>query len=127
MNGPDFLDRQLGIHATALKLRSQRLDIIASNIANAGTPGYKARDLDFRAALDSASQSQGIAGSLSSSIGVPGNALKYRAPTQTSLDGNTVELATEQTAFAQNAINYRASLSFLTGRIQTIMAALKGE
>ncbi len=123
MNGPDFLDRQLGIHATALKLRSQRLDIIASNIANAGTPGYKARDLDFRAALESASQSQ----SLSGNMGVPGNALKYRAPTQTSLDGNTVELATEQTAFAQNAINYRASLSFLTGRIQTIMAALKGE
>ena len=109
MTGPDLIDRQLGIHAAALKLRSQRLDILASNIANAATPGYKARDLDFRAALDGA-----------------GAALRYRIPVQASLDGNTVELATEQTAFAENAVDYRASLSFLTGRIQTIMAALKG-
>ncbi len=109
MTSPGLLDQQLGIHADALRLRSQRLDIIASNIANAATPGYKARDLDFRAALDGAN-----------------DALRYRIPVQTSLDGNTVELATEQTAFAENAVNYRASLSFLTGRIQTLMAALKG-
>ncbi|KAB7648233.1 flagellar basal body rod protein FlgB [Polymorphobacter fuscus] len=109
MTGPDLLDAQLGPHAAALRLRSQRLDIIASNIANAATPGYKARDIDFRASLDSAT-----------------TALRYRVPVQASLDGNTVELATEQTAFAENAVNYRASLSFLTGRIQTIMAALKG-
>ena len=109
MTGPDLIDRQLGIHATALRLRSQRLDIIAGNIANAATPGYKARDLDFRAA---------ISGSV--------DALRYRIPVQASLDGNTVELATEQTAFAKNAVEYRASLSFLTGRIQTIMAALRG-
>lgn len=105
----DLLDQQLGIHANALRLRSQRLDIIASNIANAATPGYKARDLDFRAALD---------GQV--------NSMRYRVPVQTSLDGNSVELATEQTAFAENAVNYRATLSFLSGRIQTIMAALKG-
>lgn len=111
MTGPDLIDRQLGIHATALRLRSQRLDILAGNIANAATPGYKARDLDFRAALDGASNSA---------------ATRYRVPVQASLDGNTVELATEQTTFAENAVNYRASLSFLTGRIQTIMAALKG-
>jgi flagellar basal-body rod protein FlgB len=109
MTGPDLIDRQLGIHATALRLRSQRLDIIAGNIANAATPGFKARDLDFRAAMNGAE-----------------NAMRYRIPVQASLDGNTVELATEQTAFAENAVNYRASLSFLTGRIQTIMAALKG-
>lgn len=121
MNGPDLIDRQLGIHATALRLRSQRLDILAGNIANAATPGYKARDLDFKTALaqaGSASDSQTIA-SISA-------AMRYRVPVQASLDGNTVELATEQTAFAENAVNYRASLSFLTGRIQTIMAALKG-
>lgn len=105
----DILDQQLGIHASALKLRSQRLDIIASNIANAATPGYKARDLDFRAALDGAT-----------------NTMRYRVPVQTSLDGNSVELATEQTEFAENAVNYRATLSFLSGRIDTIMAALKG-
>jgi flagellar basal-body rod protein FlgB len=116
MNGPDLIDRQLGIHAEALKLRSQRLDIIASNIANAATPGYKARDLDFRAALASAASGQGNSAS----------ALRYRIPVQTALDGNTVELSTEQTAFTENAINYRATLSFLSGRIQTMMAALKG-
>ena len=109
MNGPDLIDRQLGIHPEALKLRSQRLDLIASNIANAATPGYKARDLDFRAALEGAA-----------------NSLRYRVPVQASLDGNTVELSTEQTAFAENAVNYRATLGFLSGRIQTIMAALKG-
>ena len=109
MTGPDLIDRQLGIHATALRLRSQRLDIIAGNIANAATPGFKARDLDFRAALSGAHDT-----------------LRYRVPVQASLDGNTVELATEQIAFAENAIGYRASLSFLTGRIQSIMSALKG-
>jgi flagellar basal-body rod protein FlgB len=119
MTGPDLIDRQFGIHATALRLRSERLDILAGNIANAATPGYKARDLDFRAALANATAASG-------GLTTAGPALRYRIPVQASLDGNTVELATEQTAFAENAVNYRASLSFLTGRIQTIMAALKG-
>jgi len=109
MTGPDLIDRQLGLQPQALRLRAQRLDILASNIANAATPGFKARDLDFRAALDGA-----------------GDALRYRVPVQASLDGNSVELATEQAAFAENAIAYRATLGFLTGRIQTIMMALKG-
>jgi flagellar basal-body rod protein FlgB len=118
MTGPDLIDRQFGIHATALKLRSQRLDILAGNIANAATPGFKARDLDFKAALAQA-------GETSTTASASGT-LRYRVPVQASLDGNTVELSTEQTAFAENAVNYRASLSFLTGRIQTIMSALKG-
>ena len=118
MTGPDLIDRQFGIHATALRLRSQRLDILAGNIANAATPGFKARDMDFKAALAQASAA-GDDGGVAA-------AMRYRVPVQASIDGNTVELATEQTAFAQNAVNYRASLSFLTGRIQTIMAALKG-
>jgi flagellar basal-body rod protein FlgB len=114
MTGPDLIDRLFGIHAAALKVRSQRLDILASNIANAATPGYKARDLDFGAALVAADTGQAAP------------ALKFRQPVQASLDGNTVELATEQTAFADNALRYRASLSFLSGRIQTMMSALKG-
>ena len=109
MSSPDFLDQKLGIHATALRVRAQRLDIIASNIANAGTPGYKARDLDFKAALVGAT-----------------DALRYRVPVQKSLDGNTVELANEQVPFAENAIKYLATLSFLSGRIQGIMTAWKG-
>jgi flagellar basal-body rod protein FlgB len=111
----DFLDRQLGIHARAVQLRSQRLDVLASNIANADTPGFKARDLDVSSALK---------GGFGAMLGDA--AMRYRVPLQASLDGNTVELATEQAQFAENALRYRTSLSFLSGRIQTMMAALKG-
>ena len=105
----DLIDRQFGIHANALQLRAQRLTLLASNIANAATPGYKARDLDFRAALDGAA-----------------DAVRYRVPLQNSLDGNTVELSTEQTQFAENVVQYRTTLAFLNGRISTLMAAIKG-
>jgi len=110
----DFIDAQLGIHATALALRAQRLELLASNIANAATPGYKARDLDFRAALASAE------------AGRPEMAVQFRVPVQSSLDGNTVELATEQLQFAENSVQYRTTLAFLNGRIGTLMAAIKG-
>jgi flagellar basal-body rod protein FlgB len=107
-------DNLFGIHETALKLRSQRMAVLASNIANAATPNYKARDFDFEAALQAAGK--GMAPEL-----------QYRIPLQASLDGNTVEMATEQTAFAENAIGYRASLTFLNARIGSMMRALKGE
>ncbi|RST31549.1 flagellar basal body rod protein FlgB [Sphingomonas ginkgonis] len=109
-------DSLFGIHATALKLREQRMAMLASNIANAATPNYKARDLDFGAALHSVEQG-----------GSTDSAVKYRVPVQPSLDGNTVELSTEQTAFAENALGYRTSLSFLQSRIATVSRALKGE
>lgn len=105
-----------GIHSTALELRGQRMAVLASNIANAGTPNYKARDLDFASALKSAEAGRD-----------PGTAIRYRVPVQASLDGNTVELATEQTEFAENALAYRASLSFLQARVANISRALKGE
>ena len=105
-----------GIHATALKLRGQRMNVLASNIANAATPNYKARDIDFASALQLAERGQSAEG-----------AMRFRIPIQPSLDGNTVELATEQTAFAENALAYRSSLSFLQGRIGSISRALKGE
>lgn len=105
-----------GIHSTALALRSQRMAMIASNIANASTPNYKARDLDFSAAMQAAQDGASMEG-----------AVRYRVPLQPSLDGNTVELAVEQTQFAENAVAYRASLSFLQGRIGTLTRALKGE
>jgi flagellar basal-body rod protein FlgB len=94
------MDNLFGIHATALKLREQRMSMLASNIANAATPGYKARDFDFSSALQMAEGG-----------GSPEAAIRYRVPVQPSLDGNTVELATEQTAFAENALAYRSSLS----------------
>ncbi len=109
-----------GVHGTALTLRSQRMTLLASNIANAGTPGYKARDIDFRAALDAATQGgdPALAGQA---------ATAYRVPVTASLDGNTVELSTEQTQFAENALHYRTTLSFLEGRVGTLKRALRGE
>ena len=110
----------LGIHGMALELRSQRLGLLASNLANAGTPGYKAKDIDFAAALSArasgASEDKAVSG-----------ATRYRVPVMPSLDGNTVEMATEQTAFAQNAVGYSATLAFINGRIETVTRAIKGE
>ena len=113
-------EKLFGLHAAALQLRSQRMMMLASNIANAATPNYKARDLDFTKALDLAQQGASTDGAIE-------GAIAYRVPVQASLDGNTVEMATEQTAFAENALAYRSSLSFLQGRIGTLTRALKGE
>ena len=109
-------DPVFGIHATALTLRAQRMAMLASNIANAATPNYKARDLDFQTAMQNAEQGRSVDA-----------AVRYRVPLQPSLDGNTVEMTVEQTEFAENAVAYRASLSFLQGRVSTLMRSLKGE
>ena len=101
-------DPLFGVHGKALLLRQERLGLLASNIANAATPGFKARDLDFRAAMDGAT------------------ATKFRVPVQASLDGNSVELSVEQAQFAENAVQYRTTLAFLNGRVGTIISALRG-
>jgi flagellar basal-body rod protein FlgB len=106
-----------GVHGAALEVRSQRMGLLASNIANASTPGFKARDVDFSTAL--AAVQNGDDGFV--------RAVQYRVPNQTSMDGNTVELNQEQTAFAENAVQYQTTLSFLNGRIGQITRALKGE
>jgi flagellar basal-body rod protein FlgB len=113
-------DSIFGIHAAALELRSQRMGLIASNIANAGTPGYKARDIDFAAAL------RARMGGADSDRAAEAATL-YRVPVMPSLDGNTVEMSTEQTAFAENAVGYSATLSFIRGRIDTLSRAMKGD
>jgi len=114
-------DDIFGIHGKALELRSQRLGLLASNIANASTPGFKARDIDFNQALNAAVQSGATPDTAAE------GSMLYRVPLQASLDGNTVELSTEQTLFAENAVQYQTSLSFLNGRINTLTRALKGE
>ena len=113
-------DSLFGVHGTALAVRSQRMGVLASNIANASTPGYKARDIDFDAAIRSIDANGGIDTAIE-------EATLYRVPLQPSADGNTVELSQEQTAFAENAVAYQTTLSFLNGRIATITRALKGE
>ena len=109
-----------GIHGAALEVRAQRMGMLASNIANASTPGFKAKDVDFRAALAGAERGGNVDGAIDR------NPL-YRLPVQPSMDGNTVERATEQAAFAENAVAYQTTLAFLNGRISTITRALKGE
>lgn len=110
------MDKIFGIYGDALALRAQRLNMLASNIANAATPNYKARDLNFDKAI--ASRIEGD--SADQHIG-------YRVPLQPAMDGNTVELSTEQTLFAENAVQYRTTLSFLDGRVGTLRRAMKGE
>ncbi|MGY6697209.1 MAG: flagellar basal body rod protein FlgB [Roseinatronobacter sp.] len=121
----------LNIHAEALKIGERRGAILASNIAHAATPGYKARDIDFRAELAQRVQTPGgltatdarhIAHPAASFAG-PG----YRVPTTAALDGNTVESAVEQVQFAENALRQQASLTFLNRRISGLLSAIRGE
>jgi flagellar basal-body rod protein FlgB len=128
------LDSYLGIHQDAMMLRSRRNTVIASNIANADTPGYKARDIDFQQALQQAQGGQPAAGTLRTTharhIGggdaVGGAPLKYREPMQPAVDGNTVETEREQAEFSKNAVRYQASLSFVNSSIRGMITALKG-
>ena len=118
-------DTLFGIHGAALELRGARMGLLSSNIANAATPGYKARDIDFAAALKASTSGNNFGGSnLGQAIA---GATRFRAPVMPALDGNTVEMATEQTAFAENAVGYSATLSFIKDRVGATLRALKGE
>jgi flagellar basal-body rod protein FlgB len=126
-------DKALGIHADALQVRSRRLELLASNLANADTPNYKARDIDFRAALGQAQQGETVsirrthAAHLSDGASGLGMEPQYRVPNQPSLDGNTVDPQLEQAAFSQNAVQYQASLDFLNARFRGLRNALGGD
>jgi len=124
--------QQFAPHVQALRVRELRNEVLASNIANADTPNYKARDIDFSAALRGAQDGQlqlartSIGHSDAPGINRSGISTEYRVPTQPSLDGNTVETDVEQAAFAENALQYRAALTFLNGQIRTMHLAIKG-
>ena len=127
------LDNAFGVHAQAIALRSKRMEIIASNLANADTPGYKARDLDFREVMKQ--QSSGLKtyrtnarhlANAGADAMTGGDNLKYRLPLQPSVDGNTVDPQFEQTTFADNAVRFQASLMFLDGRIRGLSEAITG-
>lgn len=130
------LDAYLGVHAQALKLRSQRTEVLASNLANADTPGYRARDVDFKAALAEAGSPNGgvhLATTSKGHIGTSGpvgNAspeLKYRVPLAPAIDGNTVDAQLEQAAFAENTVRYQATLSFLSSKFRGLLTAITGQ
>lgn len=126
------LDSYLGIHAQALGVREQRAAQIANNIANANTPHYQAKDIDFKEVLATkmASSGQNMATTSTGHIAPQADfnaQLKYRVSAHHSLDGNTVDKDFETSEFAQNALGYQASLSFLDSKIKSMMFALKGE
>lgn len=115
------LGQALGLHPAALKLRGERAQVLASNLANENTPGYQARDLDFRARLDEAAL--GASGTLPS---FQCDATLYRVPSRPSQDGNTVELGVEQAEFAQNALDFQTSLTFVNMKLKGLAAAIQG-
>jgi len=130
------LDSYLGIHPAGLKVSSQRTELLARNLANADTPGYKSRDIDFRSALAqaggrdapirmTATHAGHIALGTAAAGGTPD--LKYRTPLAPSLDGNTVDAQLEQAAFAENAVRYQASLTFLGAKFRSLMTAITGQ
>ena len=128
-----ILQNPLGIHATALKLREQRTSVIASNIANVDTPNYKARDLDFSSVM-ATTQSNSMRTSHARHISVTNyqalqgdSMVKYRLPSSASLDGNTVEINTENSLFTENSLRYQATNTFLNSKIKGVMSALRGE
>lgn len=125
-----LLQDPFGIHAQALTLRSMRSTVLAANIANADTPNYKARDIDFKSLLSGNSVGElrmSDRDHIQSAYGEQGGDLLYRIPTNPSLDGNTVEIDTEQGMYADNAMRYQATLTFLNSRIKGIKTALRGE
>jgi flagellar basal-body rod protein FlgB len=136
------IDAYLGVHAKALPLRSQRTEVLAANIANADTPGYRARDIDFKNALAAASKAQaanqpGAPGQMNTTqarhistaqvSGTPAGELKYRTPLAPALDGNTVDTQLEQAAFAENSVRYQATLSFLSSKFRGLLTAITGQ
>jgi flagellar basal-body rod protein FlgB len=129
-----MFDNIFGIHEQALMLHDQRLGVLAANLANADTPGYKARDIDFSEVLSSADGGTQLALEATQpghiSLGDPSHPaadLKYRNPYQASLDGNTVEMPVEQAAFAENNVRYQASLNFINLRISELQLAINGQ
>ncbi len=126
------LDKAFGIHQHALLVRGKRAEVLASNIANADTPGYKAKDIDFASALANAQKRSGSSMSRTHekhydlSINIPSDT-KFRNPMQPDTgDGNSVDVQVERNLFMQNSMEYQASLRFLNGKIKALNKALSG-
>lgn len=128
-------DAALGVHPAALALRARRTEVLANNLANADTPNFKARDIDFKAVLAAQTGAADQAGGLRTtsarhiqpSAPVAEGELLFRNPTLPSLDGNTVETHVEQAEFANNTVQFLASLRFVDGRFQGMRTAISGE
>lgn len=126
-------DNLFGIHTRALDLWQRRTEVLANNLANADTPNFLARDVDFRKALAAASGAssdhlalQATAPGQINTASPAADGLAYRVPTMPSMDGNTVDAQTEQADFAANGVHYQASLSFITAQIRMLRTAITG-
>jgi flagellar basal-body rod protein FlgB len=135
---PLNLDSYLGVHTQALQLQSRRMEVLADNLANVDTPNYKARDIDFKAALAQAGSPGAplplattapghLGGTSATGDAESSDALKYRVPLAPSLDGNTVDAQLEQAAFADNTVRYQATLTFITSKLKGLMTAITGQ
>jgi len=137
------LDDYLRFHESALNLRAQRQQLLASNIANADTPNYKARDIDFGKALqgalarntNAAPPAQTLAktavahltGTAGSAVQIGGLQAQYRVPQQGSVDGNTVDMDAERNQFTDNALRYEASITLIGAQIKSLLSAIQGQ
>ena len=126
----NMIDNALGVHAQALGLRSKRMEVLARNIANADTPHFKAKDLDFASVLK---QTQDATLNTTSNLhmalpmGENPSGEKYRVPFNAAFDGNTVEMNVEQAKFGQVAADYQTTLNILENRVSGIRRALRGD
>jgi flagellar basal-body rod protein FlgB len=135
------IDQYLSFNETALSLRAQRQELLASNIANADTPNYKARDIDFSSALQSALAGKGATGGPLATTaqnhigrGKPsgdmlsnGTPVMYRGEVQGNVDGNTVDMDVERNQFTDNAVRYEAGLTMISHQIKNLLTAIQGQ
>ena len=129
--GHETMDSILGVHEAALLFRARRMEVLAANLANADTPQYKARDVEFSSVLQGAAANRAPLAvtdprHIAASPPATTADLKYRLPHQPSQDGNTVEADLELARYAENAVSYQASLLFVNSRIATLRTALAG-
>ncbi len=135
----DRLTQTLDFNAAALLLRSERARVLAGNMANADTPNYRARDFNFRQALESATAASPAASAApaarthaahlpaANAVGTRAPTLQYRIPPQAALDGNSVDMDLERAAFADNSVRFEAGLRFINGQIRTLSLAINGQ
>ena len=127
-------DSVLGLHPASLAIQQRRMELLAANIANADTPHYQARDIDFAKVLGAAQQQASTLSTPAGGDAAPAVSLSaselpvgFRVPMQPSVDGNTVDEQVEQAAYADAALHYQASLNFVSGQIKSLMTAITGQ
>ncbi|MCO4088187.1 MAG: flagellar basal body rod protein FlgB [Limnohabitans sp.] len=128
----NLLNQALGVHEQALQVKSRRLEVLSQNIANADTPKYKARDIDFKAVMSASLEQDNKmlstrAGHFAAGQALSADGMRYRTPFNSSFDGNTVEMSVEQAQYGKAAADYQATLNFLESRVSGIRKALRGD